>query len=220
MYVIGMKRYLQHYGVKGMRWGVRKKGSSGPNYRTSGLTIKKGTSISRVSTVAKERHKGSGYASVLKKDSEGYRKRAAFFSKLGSKHFDLSFKTSKDLISPSKKTRIDTFLKKLGDPKFNKRLKETQRRMFIFNITNIGDVKMALKNEKLSVKKAKAYRVLNLALGIGGDKKLKAAYLNEFKKLGYDFILDEADTSSGLAKSPIIIIDRKDSLEFVKSEAL
>lgn len=214
---------LKHHGVKGMRWGVRKKRDSNSSkktidYKTESFRIKKGTEIHRISNVSKETNKGSGYASFLKEDVKTYQDTGKLFSKFGTKQFDLTFKAKKDLISPSQKVRVDTFLKKLNEPDFARELRNTQRRMFILNIPTPGDVKMSLKYENLSLNKARGYRMLNLA--ISGNKSLRSKYLNEFKKAGYNILLDEADSTNKVSKAPIIFIERSDTLEFLKSDSL
>jgi len=50
---------LKHYGVLGMRWGVRKDRSY-----VNGGRISKNTSLLRISSAEKERHKGSAYAYI------------------------------------------------------------------------------------------------------------------------------------------------------------
>lgn len=221
MYRVKEEQYLIHYGVLGMKWGVRKKQipNGEVDYKTESFTIKRGSDVHRISTVSNERHQGSGYASFKEEDAKQYRDLATIFSKYGGmQHYDLTFKAKKDLISPSQKTRIDVFLKKLKDPEFNSELKRTMARMFILNLVTPGDVKMALKYEDLNLNKARAYRMLNLA--IAGNKKLRQQYLSEFEKLGYDIILDEADSTNKVSKAPIIFIERANSLEFVKTEKL
>lgn len=208
------EEFLEHHGVKGMRWGVRKK-----DYKTEGFVIKKGSELHRTSTVEKETNKGSGYASFLKEDNKKYRETAKLFSKFGHQHYDMTIKATKDLVSPSQKKRIDVFLKKLEtDKEFAKELKSTQRKMLIMNMVTPGDVKLSMNYKELSLNRARTYRMLNQALS--GNKKLRTSYLNEFKKLGYDFILDEADSSNKVAKAPIIFIERKGTLDVVKVDKL
>lgn len=214
---------LQHVGVKGMKWGVRKvvdrsTDKNGIDFKSEGFVIRKGSEVHRISSISNETNKGSGYASFLKTDSDSYRDLGKVFSKVGMQQFDMTLRVKKDLVSPSQRERVDTFLKKLEDPKFAKELKSVQSRMFIFAIPTPGDVKMAQKFKDVPFKKILAYRALNAA--ISANKSLRQQYLEEFRKKNYDFILDESDSTNKQATAPIIFIDRAKSFEVVKVDKL
>jgi len=60
---------LKHYGVLGMRWGIRKDRSY-----TNGGRIAKGTKLLRLSSQKKEKNKGAAYAYInenLQQDPSG-----------------------------------------------------------------------------------------------------------------------------------------------------
>lgn len=218
-----MVNTLQHVGVKGMRWGVRKKydptgDNSGIDFRKDAVVIKRGTEIHRLSSVQNETHKGSGYASFLKKDAEAYAAMGSVFSKVGMTQYDMTFKASKDLISPSQKERVDVFLNKMKDPAFVKELNHMRSKMLILNLTTPGDLSFKRDNPELTMSQVKAYRLLNAA--ISGNKNLRSQYLDEFKKRKYDFILDENDASNKQAIAPIIFIERAGSLDIVDVKKL
>jgi hypothetical protein len=220
--LINEEDYLAHVGVLGMRWHHRKReetsSSNGPNFEIDSLTIKRGQEIHRLSNTPNEVHKGSGYASFLKEDVETYNTLGKVFSKCGMKQFDMTLVAKKNLVSPSQKERVDVFLKKMDDPAFAKELRKTQARMFVLNMISPQDVKLAFRHEKLSLRKANAYRMLNQA--ISGNKTLRSQYLDEFKKMNYDFIPDEGDITNKQSKAPIIFIEREHSLAVVKVEEL
>ena len=106
---------LAHFGVQGMKWGVRKvvdqsSGRKAIDYTTEGFVIKKGSEMHRISGVMNEINKGSGYASFLEEDAKVYRDIGKVFSKVGLKQFDMTLKVKKDLVSPSQKERVNVFL--------------------------------------------------------------------------------------------------------------
>ena len=224
-----MNKIIRHYGVIGQKWGVtrpqvdRYSGRKAIDYQKEGFAIKKGSELHRITSNANEIEKGSGYASFLKEDSDMYESMGKAFSGLAvtglsKKTYDTTLLAKKDLISPSQKERVDIFLKKMDDPKFSNELKAHERRMFILNPTQSNDKRMAKEyaGAGLDIKKAKAYRALNLALG--SNRSLRDQYLAEFKKLHYDFILDEADSSGGhggISTAPIIFIERSKSLSII-----
>lgn len=214
---------LKHVGVKGMKWGVRKVVDSKSStreidYKSEGFVIRKGSDIHRLSSVSNETHAGSGYASFLQADSKGYQDMGKVFSKIGMQQYDMTLRAKKDLVSPSQRERVDTFLKKMEDPAFAKELAQVRSKMFIFNIPTPGDVQMAQKFKDVPFKKLVAYRALNNA--ISANKSLRAQYLEEFRKKNYDFILDEADSTNKVSTAPIIFINRKESLQLVRVDEL
>lgn len=219
---------LKHYGVLGQKWGIRKEinrysGKKAIDYQREGFVIKRGSELHRITKNPNEIEKGSGYATILKEDSDLYNAMgksfsALSFTKLSQKTYDTKLVAKKDLISPSQKERVDVFLKKMNDPAFAQELKNYERKMYIVNPIQRYDKRIA-KEYGIDPKKAKAYRALNLA--IGTNQKLRSEYLNEFKKLHYDFILDEADSANGgISTAPIIFIERGNSLSIIDTQEL
>ena len=252
---------LIHYGVKGMRWGVRKKYSdkeiseyrkrkiaeaptksesprgankgwykNAPkstliremrreeseslkakkktNTKKDSFVLKKGTSIHR-STYDPEdgKKEGHAYATFKSKDAKGYASRNKLFSG-GKKTFDLSMVAKEDLISPSKKERIDTFVKLMqNDPEFNKAY-QTQKKTYQL----LKNRDKADKIYKTVSELEKEYKMFPVSLG--GNEELRKRYFSELNKKGYNMIIDDADASI-IADSPIIVFDRQKSLEIV-----
>lgn len=194
---------LAHYGVKGMRWGVRK-------LDDDQLVLRKGTTIHRVSTTPDERNEGHAYASFTDADIKTYQ---TIMKTLGRKNksFDLTMTLKKDLISPSQKTRVNTFLKLMDTPEFAKEMDRVQKRLFVMKLGDRGTSKLVRDNPEMDKKKARAYVVLNLV--IAGNPKLRNQYFGELSKLGYNMVIDEADRANGVSKSPIIVFDRRGILD-------
>ena len=95
--------FLKHYGVLGMKWGVRR-----DKYLTA-HTIPKGTTMYRVSSSENEEVKGPTYVTYLPPDRDLYR--GEYSQQLAknqtgsykSKMYESKFKTSEDLRVPSRK---------------------------------------------------------------------------------------------------------------------
>lgn len=85
-----MNESLQHFGVLGMKWGVRKKRVGS---RTESFTIKKGSSIYRTATKDSEANKGHAFVSIDPKDAIGYARRGSMFNQAA---FNMTFKVTKD----------------------------------------------------------------------------------------------------------------------------
>lgn len=102
-------RELYHYGIKGMKWGVRKKPHIGD------IRIERGSTIKRVSDNKENKrnnNKRSAYVSTNKKDHEVYKNKFARQYALTENKKDIyqiSFKAQNDLISPSKSRRMKLY---------------------------------------------------------------------------------------------------------------
>lgn len=113
-----------------------------------------------------------------------------------------------DLISPSKKERIDTFVKLMSiDPKFREAYQAQKQ---IYQILKKPD---KVKKIDQTVKGLeKEYSMFSVSLG--GSKELQKRYFAELNKKGYNMMIDDADAAA-IANSPIIVFDRQKSLEVV-----
>lgn len=205
---------LYHYGVKGMKWGVRKdrkyteKSSKKINTRKDEFVLKKGTYIHRSTYDAEDANRdGHAFATFKTKDAKGYASRNKFFSG-GKKTFDLSMIAKEDLISPSKKERINTFIELMtNDPKFKEAYQaQKQTYQLIKNPNKAKKIDQTIKGLE------KEYSMF--AVSLGGSKELRKRYFSELSKKGYNMIIDDADAAI-IANSPIIVFDRQKSLKVV-----
>lgn len=196
---------LEHYGVKGMRWGVRKDRKTSVKTRTEGFILKKGSSLNRVSSITNERNEGKAYATFKKWDSVGYMARSMPFMRT----FNMNMVVTRDLVAPSKKERIDAFIDLMKkDDSFATSLAEAKSRQEIFgNKKAFEDRYKKMSEAQL---RAKAYN--DLAVNMGFDKKVRDLYFKELKKRGFDMVIDDADAQA-ISHSPIIIFNRENSLK-------
>ena len=219
---------LQHYGIKGMKWGVRRyqkkdgslttagknrysdeeKEASKINTKKDSFVLKKGTTIHRSTYNAEDANReGHAFATFKAKDAKGYARRNKLFSG-GKKTFDLEMIAKEDLISPSKKERIDTFVNlMLTDPKF-KEAYQKQKQTYQL----LKDPSKAKKIEQTVKGIQREYSLFTVSLG--GSADLRDRYFSELNKKGYNMIIDDADAEI-IADSPIIIFDRQKSLEVI-----
>lgn len=203
------ERTLKHYGVLGMRWGIRK-----DQQLTSGGRIKKGTKISRLTTSPNEKHKGSTYAiAKTNKGSfpEGEEKFISTWisNNPNTKVYKIDMKLKTDLILPSMKEKGETFVADiLSDPTMSKRILKASDEFLGPDRLNTDFAKgrksalsasKKLKNIELDSSKTgfesfkdpklqDAYTAFTQALN---DKTIRGAYIESLSKKGFSGVSDD-----------------------------
>ena len=120
----------------------------------------------------------------------------------------MTMTATEDLISPSKKERVDTFIKlMMSDPKFNEAYRAQKQTYQL-----IKDPSKAKKIEQTVDGLKKEYDMF--AVSLGGSAALRDRYFAELNKKGYNMIIDDADAGI-ISNSPVIIFDRQKSLKVV-----
>lgn len=192
-----------------MQWGVRR------DRRTGRTTIKKGTKINRLSVYDESAAKGHAYVTYLKGDTQHYK--GFFGARLKRIHnqapvYSLTMTAAKDLVSPSKKERVDTFLELYkNDPVIGKELGKYHKQ----NSNSVIPSKFyelkysSLKGDKLVDKGYDKF-----VRAIGGNEYIRSEYFKALSKKGYDFVKDDMDAGDGFGKEPSIIFDRQKSTNY------
>jgi hypothetical protein len=214
---------LYHYGVKGQKWGVRRyqnsDGSLTPagksrysndkiNTKKDAFVLEAGSTLHRATLNSDESdRKGHAYASFKEKDARGYASRNMRFSG-GKTTYDMTMIAKEDLISPSKKERVDTFVNlMMNDPKFNENYQAQKQTYQLFkNPSKAKVIEQTVKSLE------KEYSMFSASLG--GSEALRKRYFAELSKKGYNMIIDDADAAV-ISNSPVVVFDRQKSLEIV-----
>lgn len=199
-----------------MKWGVRKDRKSSGRRRSGDIRVEKGENIHRI--IPKtwfDREKdlsGHAYASYKKSDVERYKHFARLFGG-GDNYIDMNMKVKEALVSPSKKKRVDEFVKMMST---NQSAKQAMIKATRSPISFMP--KKRLERLDDPKQRAKAYEKFSYLLVSKPD--LRDPYFKQLKQQGYSMIVDDADIKSGLSKSPVIVFDRKQSLRLESASTI
>ena len=173
------------------------------------IVIKKGSDIHRI--VPKEwvenekTYSGHAYSTFKKEDTDRYKKFARMFGGGGDNYVDMTFTAKEMIVSPSRKKRVDEFIKLMdSDPAARESLLKSTRKPMMFMPKKVLDNLDNPKNAE------KAFRKFSYLLVSNRD--LRDPYFKSLEKQGYTMVIDDADSMGGISKSPVIIFDRNKSL--------
>lgn len=208
--------YLAHYGVLGMKWGVRKDRDRPPSLiakkrnvysklDTKQETWKKGTTTKRVTANSeKDLAKKSDFSYVSKgNDYENYRW-------LGFGDEVIQRKTSDILISPSEKERIDIFVDMAKDAKVSDELAKS-----------LSDIRVVFKSERkarqdvadLSNKTLNRLTRGDLSNVLYKSEAIRNEYFNRLRDKGYNAVVDDSDRLAGISTTAMIVLDPDKNLD-------
>lgn len=215
--------YLEHIGVMGMRWGHHK--IEEPD---KSIILKKGSLVQHVSENANLKpHSGGMYVSYTKKDLKQYQTEFADYIRgvrSVDKVFSYNFKTTKDLIVPSKKERIkalvelhrkDTagdIVKEMGENKITLSFFLAVARALGHNTAdkNAQNYRKLLNSDNPRDQE-KAFKDFSMFLVISDKNRKK--YLERLGKKGFNSMLDDFDKGQGYSESPLIVFDPTKTLQ-------
>ena len=232
---------LYHWGIKGMKWGVRryqnKDGSltpagkkryspgdlgrqpvpKGVSVNSNGsISISKGTSLQRLVNDKSRAMKDITYASVLEYDNAKYVKYIGGKGLFGGgRDKILTIKANEDLKAPS----MDEASKIMVDLLSNNR---EFRNKFTNCLGNtVSDKELKRMRENPTGTDAKAwYDELNVSMTFSSDFDPNAPYIQKtfsdsLQKKGYNMLRDENDFQNKVAKAPVIILNPQKTLSVV-----
>ena len=225
-----MNDELLHYGVKGMKWGVRKKYYK--SYMDTDRTLKKGFALQNISADSKRdvTNNNPVYTSHTSRDNNAYAGQyASTLAFRGQKAYKNSLVLTKDVKIPSQKKAVETFMQMYNnDPEgvaksIGKAYAELDYFHGISKIRNLNANRIANKFSKKGDEwvKSKGYLLFNQSMMATEESKARFKYYDMLRKKGYGAISDINDVQSGYgADDPIIFINPKNSLKNVKSREL
>lgn len=204
---------LEHHGVKGQKWGVRKKKSYSDVI--SGLSDKDFVSNSknayRISDKKEKLRNSPTYVTLNKKDRANY---IVGFSAFYDKMYSINMKTANKMISPSERKRVETFVDMYkNDPAVKNTLvkdsgKTHMIKSLVFNKKHFEKKYSKMDDAELATK---AYKDFSYDLTF--NKKLANKYIEKFKNQGYNSLIDDHDVLNGTSKNPLIVFDAAKDLK-------
>jgi hypothetical protein len=221
---------LAHYGVKGMKWGVRREAKRNfkaymgeanrrvQNYqwditeaeykRMSAKPIALGKDFHRITSQNNTNLRDFVYVTNNKDDRDRYR---AFFGPGGnvrkvSKKDELRIKTTKEARSPGEKERVDAYIKVLGEG-----LKKNREVQDAF-----GGPEAARSLNAREV----GFRTYRQVMQSGHENtSIHSAYFKEIQRRGYTALMDDADRGI-FSKTPIILFPKDSNARVVEIKPL
>lgn len=234
---------LYHYGVLGMKWGVRRyqpypKGKHGTflgQTRDEDIVIKKGTTATRLQTGKSLAGEGQTYVSFDKIDSLRY---AAVTSGEGPGSLCVNMrdgsgnivtlKLQNDIVAPSYQKTMDAFIKTVDEMGVKQMAKDT----FNYKDESLSkptrerykrQAKQFIKDYKhLSVDECRDRAYESFTNSFMRDTKARKMFFDTLKDDGYNAIIDENDKHFGndsFSNAPMIVFDRSD-LKVTKSTSI
>lgn len=230
--------YLQHHGILGMKWGIRRYQPYPKGYKGNGkevgeakkkglkgrkkedIKIPKGTTLNRVGA-KDEKKNGRTYVSVTEYDKNLYTSASKFLGSKGNPH-QIVLKAVEDLNIAGSEAQIESALKIIGDFPLNKIID----RPYV-DLATGKEASSSIRNRKKQMQKyEKALDKQNLSsvekhfyerLAQNNDDVTKA-YFDDLYAKGYNALVDFNDYP--WAELPIILIDRAKSTKSVSSKPI
>lgn len=227
-----ISKELVHYGVKGMKWGVRKK-----RYRSeydSDTVLKKGSSVQNISPDSARKISDDRpiYGAITKRDKLNYRGWYADTIKNleGKTPYNNTLTVTKDIKIASQRKAVETFREMFDqDPRaIMEATAKARAKMTVFGALSKSMNKLITSSYIRKFEKGgeewlntKGYEMFNQNFMSPEFKKYRKAYTERLMKKGYDGVIDVNDVNNYYkSEKPVIILTPKNNLRNEKSVKL
>jgi ribosomal protein S20 len=202
---------ITHYGMLGMRWGVRKARYTDEN--ASGIKLEKGSKISRVASEGDEQLGGMKYAAFTPEDIDEYK-----FALGGNEKYLYEYKLKEALVSPNEKHQVDAFLETVSEMKVSNVARILKTKSKLSTLKDIEkELKKAVENGEIK-SQIKTYDKFMELFYAKELEPIRSRYFEKLSQEGYNMIIDSSDRGV-VADNPIIIFSGSRSLSFESKKA-
>lgn len=212
--------YLSHFGVKGMKWGVRNEPKQGRD-----ITLAKNTKIYNISMNEQRSLDGAVYGAHKKRDVLNYR--GTYAGNLlnfrgADKVFSNSFTVKKDVRAAGQIAQLEAFktLWETDKDGVARALAESQKDMKFSAAFNARILKLDRENvyHQRFMKKGddwvngKGFQEFTSSLGAENDKS-RSLFFSEMSKRGYNAVIDMNDVRNYGSEQPILVFKGSKNLK-------
>ena len=195
-----MEQNLVHFGVLGMRWGVRKEQGSSKK-----VSLDKGTKIQRIGSKG-EGLEGMKYVSFTKSDNDFYKDMF-----LDDNKVTMKMKAKEAIITPTQQEAVNQLIKSLSKMPMDD-VVSAIKPLTVFKMEK--SIRKQLEKAFTGDEKSKDKTAVFIEEKLYKDElaSIKKRYFSDLSKQGYNAIIDRSDTL--LTDLPLIIFNGDKSLMF------
>ena len=188
---------LHHYGVKGMKWGHHR--------------IKAGTIVQRITDNKDEKKDGRTYVSFKYLDNLKYVHAAGQelyvkYSAEAPNGYKVELKVTNDIIYPSYKKSMETFVKTISNNSIDKIAEGMDKK-------NFETFMRGVENKTVDELIDKSYKSFSKSLM--KSEHNRKIFFSELQKQGYNAVVDHNDV--GWTDAPLIVFEKSNNLKQISA---